>query len=66
MVRRMGLIGEANIPDDVEVLEEQIQVREKLKSQMVGWLYPSVLTDEIARLRERRFRLLEQARFRSS
>ena len=35
----------------LEQVEEQIAVRERLRAQMVGWLYPSILTDEIATLR---------------
>lgn len=41
------------IPDDENLIREQIEVRRKLLPQMVGWLYPSILSDEIAKLQER-------------
>jgi hypothetical protein len=37
-----------------EELEEQIKVRRELLGQMVGWLYTSVLNDEIEELQKRR------------
>jgi hypothetical protein len=36
-----------------EELKRQIKDREDMIGQMVGWLYPSILRDEITRLRER-------------
>lgn len=33
-------------------IEEQIELRQSLIRDMVGWLYPSILTDEIVKLRE--------------
>jgi len=35
---------------DHNQIEEQIRVRQELAKQMVGWLYPSVLADEIDEL----------------
>jgi hypothetical protein len=35
-----------------EQIDEQIKVREKLISEMVGGLYPSILSSEIDKLRK--------------
>lgn len=32
---------------DLKQVEEQIEIRHAMKQQMVGWLYPSILDDEI-------------------
>ena len=34
-------------------IEEQIKARLEMRRQMVGWLYPSILSDEIDELRRR-------------
>ena len=49
----MGMLREKDIPDDIEAIQAQIRIRKQLQQQMVGQLYPSVLEDEINRLRER-------------
>ena len=36
----------------VEKLQEQIDVRLKIIPQMVGWLYPSIMEDQIVELKE--------------
>jgi hypothetical protein len=41
------------IPDNAEALREQIAVRRKMRSEMVGWLYARILDDEIEKLRDR-------------
>jgi len=41
------------IPDNAEALREQIQVRRRMRAEMVGWLYASILDDEIEKLRVR-------------
>ena len=38
---------------DMPTLEKEMKSRRELRSQMCGWLYPSILTDEIAQLSER-------------
>jgi hypothetical protein len=38
---------------DMPTLEKEMKSRRALREQMVGWLYPSILTDEIAQLAER-------------
>lgn len=47
------MINEKDIPDEPDVLREQINVRMDLKSRMVGQLYPSILHDKIERLWKR-------------
>lgn len=47
------MISEKDIPDDRKSLEHQIQVRHELQGKMGGGLYPSILQDEINRLRDR-------------
>ena len=46
------------IPDNAEALREQIAIRRKMRSEMVGWLYASILDDEIEKL-STRLRLLK-------
>jgi hypothetical protein len=38
---------------DVLTLEKEIKSRRELMDQMVGWLYPAILADEIIQLQER-------------
>jgi len=47
----------AQIADE---LETEIVDRQKLKAQMVGQLYPSILEDEIYRLRSAKYELIRK------
>lgn len=38
---------------DKSTLEKEIKKRRELLNQMVGWLYPAILADEITQLSER-------------
>ena len=38
---------------DKSTLENEIKKRRELLNQMVGWLYPAIITDEIIQLQER-------------
>jgi len=38
---------------DTPTLEKEIKSRRELMDQMVGWLYPAILRDEIIQLSER-------------
>lgn len=38
--------------DDPSWIQEQIQIRKRIKSTLVGWLYPSILSYEIEKLQE--------------
>lgn len=38
---------------DKPTLEKEIKSRQELMKQMVGWLYPKILADEIIQLHER-------------
>ena len=42
------------LPPDSAELDDEIKERLKLRDEMVGWLYPQILTDEIDRLVGRR------------
>ena len=46
----MKPIHEALQSTSLVEVEEEIMTRYSLKSQMVGWLYPLILQDEIERL----------------
>jgi hypothetical protein len=43
-------IGEALKLTDPAAIQAQIRIRQQLRSECVGWLYPSILTDEIEKL----------------
>jgi hypothetical protein len=38
---------------DVDTIQSQIDIRLRLMDQMVGTLYPSIISGEVARLRDR-------------
>lgn len=38
--------------DDPSWIQEQIQIRKRIKSTLVGWLYLSILSYEIEKLQE--------------
>lgn len=46
------------IPDNADELRAQISVRRRMRAEMVGWLYASILDDEIEKL-SNRLRLLK-------
>ncbi len=46
-----------------EEIDEEIATRRDLMKQMVGWLYPSILSDEIETLLELKEDALRRTRF---
>jgi hypothetical protein len=66
MENNRRLIDEDKIPNTIRDLESQIEVRRNLMRQMVGSLYPSIISDQIVRLVERletEKEKLDQARY---
>ena len=52
------MIDEADLATwDLPKLEDEWQKRAKLKAQMVGWLYPSILQDELIQIQRRQAEL---------
>jgi hypothetical protein len=49
----MKTIQEALLLENPEEIKREIEERQSLSRQMVGWLYPSVLADETDKLSDR-------------
>lgn len=52
MVKKVELLPLKDVARDPEAISEQIEVRKRLKSDCVGWLYPGILQGEIDQLRD--------------
>jgi len=55
-MRDRGTFGSLSFED----LEEEINIRKKLLTQMVGSLYPSIIRDDIIILEEQRWQISQE------
>jgi hypothetical protein len=53
MIDDRKMIPVDDIPDDIDQLEEQVDIRQKLRQIMVGQLYQSIVVGEICQINGR-------------